>query len=137
MNKKNKKKSSLPGIVAALLIVMLVEAIPVMNMASIFALIITVAVIAAVVLLLLKLRRKILDPENKSACEKPSKSGGHISFVPKVHLHSDGSECVNTLRGRAKYYAQLDGFLKNGIIGRDEYKFMRERYEKMDIPDDL
>ena len=32
---------------------------------------------------------------------------------------------------------QLDSFLKNGIIDRDEYKFMRERYAQMDIPDDL
>ena len=60
-----------------------------------------------------------------------------MSFVPEILLHSDGSECVNTLRGREKYYAQLDSFLKNGIIDRDEYKFMRERYARMDIPDDL
>ena len=73
----------------------------------------------------------------RGSAEQPHSEGRHISFVPEIHLHSDGSECVNTLRGREKYYAQLDSFLKNGIIDRDEYKFMRERYARMDIPDDL
>ena len=89
----------------------------------------------------MRTKRKTLKPKAAAAAresaEQPHSEGRHISFVPEIHLHSDGSECVNTLRGRERYYAQLDSFLKNGIIDRDEYKFMRERYARMDIPDDL
>ena len=119
--RKNKKYNPL-GVIAAIVIVFLAEFA---DSAEGLGILIFIAVIIAIAVLLV---RKMKPPHSE---------GRHISFVPEIHLHSDGSECVNTLRGREKYYAQLDSFLKNGIIDRDEYRFMRERYAKMDIPDDL
>lgn len=129
--KKNKKYNPL-GVIAAIVIVFLAEFA---DSAEGLGILIFIAVIVGIaVLLVKKLKPKAAAQEST---EQPRSEGRHISFVPEIHLHSDGSECVNTLRGREKYYAQLDSFLKNGIIDRDEYKFMRERYAKMDIPDDL
>lgn len=133
MNKDRKKKKQNPlGVIAAIVIIFLAEFA---DSAEGLGILIFIAVIVGVAVFLVnKLKPKA---EAASSTEQPRSEGRHVSFVPEIHLHSDGSECVNTLRGREKYYAQLDSFLKNGIIDRDEYKFMRERYARMDIPDDL
>ena len=133
MNKDRKKKKQNPlGVIAAIVIIFLAEFA---DSAEGVGILIFIAVIVGIAVLLVnKLKPKA---EAAASTEQPRSEGRHVSFVPEIHLHSDGSECVNTLRGREKYYAQLDSFLKNGIIDRDEYKFMRERYARMDIPDDL
>ena len=135
MNKDRKKKKQNPlGVIAAIVIVFLAEFAD--STDGIAALIFIAVIVGIAVLLVKKLKPKAAATAREST-EQPRSEGRHISFVPEIHLHSDGSECVNTLRGREKYYAQLDSFLKNGIIDLDEYNFMRERYAKMDIPDDL
>lgn len=135
MNKDRKKKKQNPlGGIAAIVIVFLAEFA---DSADGIAALIFIAVIVGIAVLLVKKLKPKAAATARESTEQPRSEGRHISFVPEIHLHSDGSECVNTLRGREKYYAQLDSFLKNGIIDRDEYNFMRERYAKMDIPDDL
>ena len=133
MKKDRKKNKYNPlGVIAAIVIVFLAEFA---DSAEGLGILIFIAVIVGVAVLLVnKLKPKAAAA---ASTEQPRSEGRHVSFVPEIHLHSDGSECVNTLRGREKYYAQLDSFLKNGIIDRNEYKFMRERYARMDIPDDL
>ena len=39
-------------------------------------------------------------------------------------------------RGAEKYLEQIDGYLKTGLIDKDEYRVLRERYMKLNIPDD-
>lgn len=135
MNKDRKKKKQNPlGVIAAIVIVFLAEFA---DSADGLGILIFIAVIVGIAVLLVKKLKPKAAATARESTEQPRSEGRHISFVPEIHLHSDGSECVNTLRGREKYYAQLDSFLKNGIIDRDEYNFMRERYAKMDIPDDL
>ena len=135
MNKDRKKNKYNPlGVIAAIVIVFLAEFA---DSAEGVGILIFIAVIVGIAVLLVKKLKPKAAATARESTEQPRSEGRHISFVPEIHLHSDGSECVNTLRGREKYYAQLDSFLKNGIIDRDEYKFMRERYAKMDIPDDL
>ena len=38
--------------------------------------------------------------------------------------------------GREKYLEQIDNYLKTGLIDRNEYKVLRDRYMKIDIPND-
>ncbi|MBQ9662506.1 MAG: hypothetical protein IJV40_05080 [Oscillospiraceae bacterium] len=40
------------------------------------------------------------------------------------------------VRGREKYLEQIDGYLRTGLIDRDEYKVLKERYMRIDIPED-
>ena len=135
MNKDRKKKKQNPlGVIAAIVIVFLAEFA---DSADGVAALIFIAVIVGIAVLLVRRLKPKAETAARESTEQPHSEGRHISFVPEIHLPADGSECVNTLRGREKYYAQLDSFLKNGIIDRDEYKFMRERYARMDIPDDL
>ena len=132
-DKKNKKYNPL-GVIAAIVIIFLAEFA---DSADGIAALIFIAVIVGIAVLLVRKLKPKAEAAARESTEQPHSEGRHISFVPEIHLHSDGSECVNTLHGREKYYAQLDSFLKNGIIDRNEYKFMRERYARMDIPDDL
>ena len=53
--------------------------------------------------------------------------------------HSDEAEEAVTchhLTGKEKYIQQLDSYLKAGLIDKAEYKVMKERYSKLDIPED-
>ena len=57
----------------------------------------------------------------------------------RVLRHADEAEEVVTCAhhtGREKYLEQVEGFYKNGLIDRAEYKILREKYEKKDIPED-
>ena len=38
--------------------------------------------------------------------------------------------------GKEKYLEQVEGFYKNGLIDREEYKILRAKYEKLEIPED-
>ena len=53
--------------------------------------------------------------------------------------HSDEAEEAITcqhLTGKEKYIQQLDSYLKAGLIDKAEYKIMKERYSKLEIPED-
>ena len=53
--------------------------------------------------------------------------------------HKDEAEEAITCAhhsGKEKYLEQVEGFYRNGLIDRAEYKALREKYEKMDIPED-
>ena len=40
------------------------------------------------------------------------------------------------LTGKQKYLEQIDGYLKTGLIDRNEYRVLKERYQALDIADD-
>ena len=40
------------------------------------------------------------------------------------------------LNGKDKYLEQIDGYLRTGLIDRNEYRVLKERYARIDIPDD-
>jgi len=54
----------------------------------------------------------------------------------KEEYEEEAVKCTHP-RGREKYFAQLDGFLANGIIDKSEYRVLKERYEKLNIPDNM
>lgn len=57
----------------------------------------------------------------------------------RVLQHKDEAEEVVTCAhhtGREKYLEQVEGFYKNGLIDREEYKILRAKYEKLEIPED-
>ena len=59
--------------------------------------------------------------------------------TPRAFRHADEVEEAVTCAhhtGKEKYLEQIEGFYKNGLIDRAEYKALREKYEKMDIPED-
>ena len=61
---------------------------------------------------------------------------------PSIRLHApdqpEAEEAIHCahLTGRAKYMEQLDSFLRTGLIDREEYRVLKNRYMSLDIPDD-
>ena len=55
-----------------------------------------------------------------------------------VRAARDAEEAVRCQHagGREKYLEQLDSYLESGLIDKAEYRQMRERYERVNIPDD-
>ena len=53
--------------------------------------------------------------------------------------HSDEAEeaiSCQHLTGKEKYIQQLDSYLKAGLIDKAEYKIMKDRYSRLEIPED-
>ena len=55
----------------------------------------------------------------------------------KEHAKNDAAIRCTCARGRQRYLDQADMFLKNGLIDKNEWRAMRERYMKMEIPEEL
>ena len=58
-----------------------------------------------------------------------------------IFRHRDEQEAEEAVRcaharGKEKYFEQIEGFYRNGLIDRAEYKALREKYEKLDLPED-
>lgn len=70
------------------------------------------------------------------------KSPAGVKPHPSIRLHvpdqTEAEEAIHCahLTGRAKYMEQLDSFLRTGLIDREEYRVLKERYMRLDIPDD-
>ena len=52
--------------------------------------------------------------------------------------HDDAEEAIHCahLTGRAKYLEQIDNYLRTGLIDRNEYRVLKNRYMNIDISDD-
>ena len=65
-----------------------------------------------------------------------------VKHHPTIRLHApdqpEAEEAIHCahLTGRAKYLEQLDSFLRTGLIDREEYRVLKNRYMSLDIPDD-
>ncbi len=102
-----------------------------------------VAFITFIVVALSKARAGKSGEKKKAAVELhrpfPQPTAVKSRQPARVLQHKDEAEEVVTCAhhtGREKYLEQVEGFYKNGLIDRAEYKILREKYEKMDIPED-
>ena len=109
--------------------------------------IVIVAVITMAVVLNIVVFKKLKT--GKNTAKKPSSVELNRPFPQPTALktkqpphalhHKDEAEEALTCAhrtGREKYLEQAESFYRNGLIDRAEYKTLREKYEKMDIPED-
>ena len=73
-----------------------------------------------------ELHRPFPEPKGKAAGLFHHKDEQESEEVVSCH-HSKGKE---------KYIEQLDSYLKAGLIDKAEYRLMKERYSKLEIPED-
>ena len=77
----------------------------------------------------------------ETARPAPARSAA-VKHHPSIRLHApdqpEAEEAIHCahLTGRAKYMEQLDSFLRTGLIDREEYRVLKNRYMSLDIPDD-
>ncbi len=144
--KKDEKKSFLPGL-AALAVIFLMNAA---DDPEILIAVIAGAFIFGAVFLTVKAAKKGAAGRAPGTAAPAPAARANTRLKPDHAEHPAGrtprrlrqetpaEEAVSCdhARGKEKYIRQLDSYLKNGIIDRAEYKVLRERYEKLDLPDD-
>ena len=67
-------------------------------------------------------------PDNDRRQNAP-KSAERPVYTPQA-VYNENASAENFQRDRQRRIAQLDGFLKNGIIDKEEYKVLLSRYER-------
>ena len=71
-----------------------------------------------------------------SSVHEPRTRSGPQGKKSAEKLEADEAIHCAHLRGREKYLEQIDNYLKTGLIDRSEYRVLKERYMKLDIPED-
>ena len=67
-------------------------------------------------------------PDNDRRQNAP-KSAERPVYTPQT-VYNENASAENFQRDRQRRIAQLDGFLKNGIIDKEEYEVLLSRYER-------
>lgn len=128
--KKDKKSASSSSLIVTIA-VLLMAAISAENgkNADIIRSISIPLVIIAVIMLIAKAKKaNMVSPEKKP---KPS------SETNTVHLNSGREEnAALGSQGKQRYLDQAELFYKNGIIDKEEYRAIKERYSKLEIPEE-
>ena len=67
----------------------------------------------------------------RQAVQPPSRPLDSATPRPApTRVYSEGIQEENEIRDRERRLRQLDDFYKNGIIDKEEYRVLRQRYEK-------
>lgn len=140
MNNRERKNNSsgLVGIAVIALLMILRGAVDAVMGSNILGLIIpiaTIAVFGAVLGLLLGNKKKT-GAKKGSVYHTERAREKAKNYFSRDDVAEQAVKCTHP-RGREKYFAQLDGFLANGLIDKSEYRVLKERYEKMNIPDNM
>ena len=137
-NNKSTKKSMVPGLIvlAAVMIFNLVAEASGDATVMVIA-IVSCVVVALIVVITLAAVKKAASRAGTQ--ERPVRAAAPAARRASVFAHPGEQEeaihCAH-LTGRQKYLEQIDGYLRTGLIDRSEYRVLKERYMKIDIPDD-
>ena len=71
-------------------------------------------------------------PQTAKTVSGNNRSGNANAGDPTTKGSFDGHVILS---GRRKYLAQLDGYLKSGLIDRKEYNQLYRQYSQIDVPD--
>ena len=142
MNKKPASKNTglvILGVVAAIMISAAAE-----DPDAIIPAVITIGAVAAIVGVVKAMNKEKAGKTGKKTDVElhrpfPQPTAVKTKQPPRAFRHADEAEEVITCAhhtGKEKYLEQVEGFYRNGLIDRAEYRLLREKYEKMDIPED-
>lgn len=108
------------------------------EMLFVLAPLVCIGIFAVVIILVGKAVKKAgkpgTSPAFKGYAPKREKGLEDMGFQPRhaeaVREYSEYAAEENFLRDKQRRIDQLDEFLKNGIIEKDEYRLLKERYSK-------
>ncbi len=74
----------------------------------------------------------------RTALRPAAQSRPQVRANARAHRDTEAEEAIHCahLTGRAKYLEQIDNYLKTGLIDKDEYRVLKNRYMNLDIPDE-
>ena len=116
MDDKKKNKNKSPAWAVVVLLLMLLRALDDGNMAVLPVIIIGLSIVAVIGIVMASTKKA-----NARSGEKPLRlRQERAAFQPRREAYTpDNGD---------KYIAQLNGFLKNGIIERSEYNYLLKKY---------
>ena len=112
----------------------IVDAIMGSNILGLIIPIATIAVFGAMLGLLLGKKKGGAKHGSMYHAERAKEKAKHIFM--REEFEEEAIKCTHP-RGREKYIHQLDNFLSNGIIDKSEYRLLKERYDKLNIPENM
>lgn len=109
--------------------------------ASVIWFILAIALIIAIMAIAVKAGKKAAQKNSAESApvqwkrpeidrrQNPPKPAERPVYTPQT-VYNENASAENFQRDRQRRIAQLDGFLKNGIIDKEEYKVLLSRYER-------
>ena len=142
MNNRDRKnnKSSVIGVGVIAIVMLLMEAVTsaAMGGGAFIGMIVAVLFIGILGFVIAFAMAKKLNIRKTKVYGYQAERGKEVqkrSFM-RDNLNEKAVKCAHP-RGKEKYFVQLDGFLANGIIDKNEYRVLKERYEKVVIPENM
>ena len=68
--------------------------------------------------------------------ERSKEAAKRIFMREEMAQNEQAVKCTHP-SGKDKYIHQLDGFLANGLIEKNEYRILKDRYDKVVIPENM
>lgn len=134
MNKKKKETSPWTGIVIVL-------AALIMGAADGSIALLLIAIIAAIVVIVSAAAKKQTGAANvwKSPADAKTRMDAHEMKTAAYSAKDESRQPLHCTcsRGKQRYLDQAAMFYKNGLIDRSEYNVMCEKYNKLNIPEDI
>lgn len=141
MNNRDRKnnKSSTISVGIIVIAVLLMEAITSAavgggDIIGIIAVVLFVGILGFAVALALAKKKGVAKHGSMYHAERAKEKARHIFM--REEFDEEAVKCTHP-RGRDKYIHQLDNFLANGIIDKSEYRVLKERYDKLNIPENM
>jgi len=140
MEKKDKKRKPAGAWSWAVLLLIALSTLRSVGNSRVYAATVTVVVVLAVLLVVVGMLRKAraasgTDPARPAAPQRRSvgpelRTVSRRAEAPAQTTLWDTGESSDTERDIQRRRAQLDAFLKNGIVDKREYDFLRSRHEQ-------
>ncbi len=127
--KKNKKKS--PAWAVVVLLLMLLRALNDGNMAVLPVIIIGLSIVAVIGIVMASTKKANARSDEKPQPPRASRRAAREEKPLRLRQERAAFQPrreANTPDNGDKYIAQLNGFLKNGIIERSEYNYLLKKY---------
>ena len=140
MNNRGRKNSSGSavgiGIVAAILLINSLNlAAGTENLFIAIAAILFVAILGFAIAFSMA-KKKGGDTKPASSYQRERAQEKAMRYFTREEIAEEAVKCTHP-RGKEKYIRQLDNFLANGIIDKNEYRVLKARYEKANIPENM
>lgn len=135
-NRKYKSSFSGFGVIAALLLLESVTSVISGGGTAALIAIIVVLAIAGIAAGFFLAKKKGSEKGSVYSAERARERAKQLFMREEYEDNNQAVKCTHP-RGREKYVHQLDNFLATGLIDKNEYRVLKERYDKLNIPDNL